>query len=61
MRVTRLRSLNLVLMAVWGGLALLTIVRDFRVPAAVTIGLCAIALYILCSDIVVRLAKRVNA
>ncbi len=60
-RVTRLRSLNLVLMAVWGGLALLTIVRDFRVSAAVTIGLCAIALYILCSDIVLRLAKRVNA
>jgi phosphatidylcholine synthase len=60
-RVTRLRSFNLALIVVWGGLALLTITKDFQVPAAVSIGLCAIAVYVLCSDIVIRLAKRVNA
>lgn len=60
-RVTRLRLVNLALIALWGGLALLAVIRDFRVSASVSFGLCAIGLYILCSDLVIRLMKRVNA
>lgn len=60
-RVTRLRWLNLALIALWGFLALEAVIKDFRVPASVSFGLCAIALYGLCSDIVIRIIKRVKA
>src|SRR3954467_6026840 len=56
-RVLRLRSLTLFLLAAWAVLALVTIASDFDVAAPVTIGLCAIAAYILGSDVVIRLAK----
>ncbi|MGO4715340.1 phosphatidylcholine synthase [Bradyrhizobium sp. 2TAF24] len=54
-RVTRLRSLNLVLVALWGILALMTVVQDFQVPVMVRVGLCVIAFYVLCSDIIIRI------
>src|SRR3954451_9459873 len=56
-RVLRLRSLTLCLLAAWAVLALVPIASDFDVAAPVTIGLCAIAAYILGSDVVIRLAK----
>jgi phosphatidylcholine synthase len=56
-RVLRLRTVTLCLLAAWAVLALVTIASDFDVAAPVTIGLCAIAAYILGSDAVIRLAK----
>ncbi|MFL6828715.1 MAG: phosphatidylcholine synthase [Bradyrhizobium sp.] len=56
-RVLRLRTVTLCLLAAWAVLALVTIANDFDVTAPVTIGLCAIAAYILGSDVVIRLAK----
>ena len=56
-RVLRLRTVTLCLLAAWAVLALVTIASDFDVAAPVTIGLCAIAAYILGSDLVIRLAK----
>lgn len=56
-RVKRLRGLNLSLIAVWGALAIVTLAQDFNVIAPVTIGLCAIAIYVLCGDAVFRLLR----
>jgi len=57
LRTTRLRSLNLILIVAWAGLALATIGANFDVSFAVKAALCAIALYILFSDCVIRLMK----
>lgn len=54
-RVTRLRNFNLALIAIWAVLAILTIWSDFNVALPVTLGLCAIALYIVGGDSVFRL------
>lgn len=59
-RVKRLRSLNLLLIAVWAALAILTIAKDFDVPMPVTAALCAIALYVICGDAVIRVLRREN-
>ena len=59
-RVKRLRGLNLLLIAVWAGLAIMTIAKDFNVAMPVTAALCAIALYIVCSDAVIRVLRREN-
>uniref|UniRef100_Q07MU9 Phosphatidylcholine synthase n=1 Tax=Rhodopseudomonas palustris (strain BisA53) TaxID=316055 RepID=Q07MU9_RHOP5 len=56
-RVARLRWLNLALMALWAGLALWTLKQDFDVGLAVQIALCAIALYILFGDALIRLTR----
>jgi phosphatidylcholine synthase len=56
-RVARLRWLTLALMGLWAILAAYTLVRDFDVAAPVTIGLCAIALYIGMSDAAIRLLR----
>jgi phosphatidylcholine synthase len=56
-RVTRLRGLTLALMAIWGALAIVTLARNFDVAAPISIGLCAIALYIVGSDAVIRLLR----
>jgi phosphatidylcholine synthase len=56
-RVTRLRGLNLALMAVWGVLAIFTLARDFDVAAPVSVLLCAIALYIVGGDALIRLVR----
>ena len=60
-RVVRLRALTLSLLAVWAVLAIFTLARDFEVGAAVTTGLCAIAVYIVASDAVIRLARSFGA
>jgi phosphatidylcholine synthase len=59
-RVKRLRSLNLLLIAVWAALAILTIAKDFNVAMPVTAALCAIALYVICGDAVIRVLRREN-
>jgi len=56
-RVARLRWLNLALMALWAGLALLTLRQDFAVSLPTRVALCAIALYILFGDAFIRLLR----
>lgn len=53
-RVVRNRPLNLVLTAIWAGLALWALVLDFAQPLSVTIALCAIGLYFLLAGSLVR-------
>src|SRR3954469_3075893 len=60
-RVTRLRGLNLALMALWGALAIVVLSRNFDVAAPVSIALCAIALYVVGGDAVIRMLRPVNA
>jgi phosphatidylcholine synthase len=59
-RVKRLRGLNLSLIAIWAGLAIMTIANDFNVPMLVTVALCAIALYVVCGDAVIRCLRPGN-
>jgi phosphatidylcholine synthase len=59
-RVTRLRSFNLILMAIWGCMAIWAIIDDFQVPQIVNVILCAIAIYVLTSDITIRFAGRIK-
>jgi phosphatidylcholine synthase len=56
-RVKRFRGFNLSLIAVWAALAMMTIANDFNVAMPVTAVLCAIALYIVCGDAVIRLLR----
>ncbi|MDO9061942.1 MAG: phosphatidylcholine synthase [Bradyrhizobium sp.] len=56
-RVVRLRGLTFSLMAIWAVLAIFALARDFDVSAPVTIGLCAIALYIVTSDAAIRIVR----
>jgi phosphatidylcholine synthase len=56
-RVTRLRGLNLALMAIWGGLGIYTLASNFEVATPVSIALCAIALYIVGADAAIRLLQ----
>ena len=60
-RVTRLRWLALSLIGLWAVLAIVTLVYDFNVGAPVTIALCAIAVYVVASDAVIRLMRSVGA
>ncbi|ABE62844.1 CDP-diacylglycerol-choline O-phosphatidyltransferase [Nitrobacter hamburgensis X14] len=59
-RVKRLRRLNLSLIAVWAVLAIVTVAKDFNVAMPVTAVLCAIALYVICGDAVIRVLRREN-
>jgi phosphatidylcholine synthase len=59
-RVARLRWLTLTLIAVWAVLVIYALARDFDVGRGVTVALCAIALYIVGSDAMIRLAKSFN-
>lgn len=61
LRVMRLRGLTLSLIGVWALLAVFTLARDFQVGAAVTIGLCAIAAYVVGSDAVIRRMRSFSA
>lgn len=54
LRTNRFRKVNIALIAVWAVLAIVAVIADFEAPLAVTFGLCLIALYILCADIVIR-------
>lgn len=56
-RVKRWRALNFALIALWGVLAVITVMQDFVVTLPVTIALCAIAIYIVCGDMVIRLVR----
>jgi phosphatidylcholine synthase len=59
-RVKRLRGLNLSLIAVWAALAIVTVAKDFDVAMPVTATLCAIALYVVCGDAVIRVLRPEN-
>ena len=59
-RVLRLRWLTLLLIGVWGVLAVATLANDFHVSAAVTAGLCVIAVYVVGSDAAIRLVRSLN-
>jgi len=60
-RVVRWRGLTLSLIGIWAVLAIFTLASDFDVGAPVTIGLCAIAAYIVGSDAAIRLARSFGA
>ena len=60
-RVVRLRWLTLWLLAAWAVLAIYTLACDFDVGAPITVGLCAIAAYIVGSDAVIRLIRSFKA
>jgi phosphatidylcholine synthase len=60
-RVVRLRWLTLSLLAIWAVLAVYTLANDFDVGAAVKIGLCAIAAYVVASDAAIRLLRSFKA
>src|SRR3954465_4640208 len=60
-RVVRLRWLTLWLMAVGAVLAVYTLVQDFNVGAPIVAALCAIALYVVGSDAVIRQMKSFRA
>ena len=55
-RVVRLRRLTLSLIGIWAVLAIIALANDFDVGVPVKLGLCAIALYVVASDAVIRLA-----
>ncbi len=57
LRVVRLRTVTLSLLAAWAVLAIVTLASDFNVAAPVTVGLCAIAAWVVGSDAVIRLAR----
>jgi phosphatidylcholine synthase len=61
LRVVRLRWLTLTLIAVWAMLVIYALVMDFDVGLGVIVALCAIALYVVGSDAVIRLAKSLQA
>lgn len=56
-RVVRLRWLTMSLIALWALLGFYALEMDFRVGTGVTIALCAIALWIVFSDVLIRLAR----
>jgi phosphatidylcholine synthase len=59
-RVVRLRGLTLSLVAIWAVLVGIALTDDFNPGTPVTIGLCAIALYMVASDAAIRLARSFN-
>ena len=60
-RVVRLRWLTLWLLGAWAVLGAYTLANDFVVGAPITFGLCAIAVYIVGSDTVIRRMKAFRA
>jgi phosphatidylcholine synthase len=59
-RVVRLRGLTLSLVAIWAVLVGIALADDFNPGAPVTVGLCAIAVYIVASDAAIRFARSFN-
>ncbi len=55
LRTTRFRMLNITLLVVWAILAMIAVATNFEAPVWVTAGLCAIGVYILLSDVLIRL------
>lgn len=60
-RVVRLRTVTLSLLAAWAVLAIVTLASDFDVAPPVTVGLCAIAAWMVGSDAALRLARSFHA
>ena len=60
-RTTRLRPLTLSLIALWAALAVFAINANFDVTLPVTLSLCAIAVYIIGADAILRLLRPVSA
>ncbi|HEU0081694.1 MAG TPA: CDP-alcohol phosphatidyltransferase family protein [Bradyrhizobium sp.] len=60
-RVARLRGLTLSLIGIWAVLSVVVLVYDFHVAMPVTVALCAIALYVVASDAVIRLTRQTAA
>jgi phosphatidylcholine synthase len=60
-RTERFRRFNLALMVVGAVLAAFSVWRNFDVPVLVTIVLCAIAAYVMLSDPIIRLARKLKA
>jgi len=60
-RVRRLRPLNIFVVVGGCALAAFAVMRNFEVPAAVTIALCLIAAYVMLSDLVVRLVRKISS
>jgi phosphatidylcholine synthase len=60
-RVVRLRWLTLSLLGAWAALAMVTLTNDFQPGAAVTVALCAIAVYVVGSDAAIRFVRSLNA
>ena len=58
-RVVRLRWLTLCLIGAGTALAMVTLVNDFQPGMAVTVALCAIALYVVGCDSAIRLVRRI--
>jgi phosphatidylcholine synthase len=56
-RVVRLRWLTMSLVVIWGALGFYTLEMDFQVGLIVKLALCAIALWIVGSDAVIRLTR----
>jgi phosphatidylcholine synthase len=56
-RVVRLRWLTMILIAVWAALGIYTLQMDFQVNIFVKAALCAIALYVVASDAVIRFVR----
>ncbi|MHC2334651.1 phosphatidylcholine synthase [Bradyrhizobium sp. USDA 4454] len=61
LRVVRLRWLTLWLLGAWALLGMYTLANDFVVGPSITFGLCAIAVYIVGSDTVIRRMKAFRA
>ena len=57
-RVERFRLFNLGLVVVGCGLAAFAVLSNFEVPVAVTAALCAIAVYVLLSDPIIRIVGK---
>ena len=60
-RVRRLRGLTLSLIGIWALLSIVVLIWDFHVPLPVTVALCAIGLYVVASDSVIRLTRQTAA
>jgi phosphatidylcholine synthase len=60
-RVVRLRGLTMPLVVVWAMLVIYALANDFNAGPIVTIALCAIAVYIVGSDAVIRLLRSLKA
>ncbi|MDB5548643.1 MAG: CDP-diacylglycerol-choline O-phosphatidyltransferase [Tardiphaga sp.] len=60
-RTKRLRPLTLTLIALWAALAVFALYANFEVSVAVTLSLCAIAVYFVGADAILRLLRRISA
>ena len=60
-RVVRLRWLTLSLIGAWTALAMVALINDFQAGNAVTLALCAIAVYVVGCDAAIRFVRSLNA